>query len=143
MPLVTPDTGELELLDKMLKDALTVDENYILQLFNHAEIVSAATVSADFTASTFTNYVTKTLTRANWAVATINGSNKADTAYSTALSWTCGATGDTVFGYWVVGATSSTTLWAERFGTSRVLASGDVLNLTPRFTLNSENATSP
>jgi len=142
MALVTTDLGELELLDKMLKDALTVDENYVLQLFNHAEVVSAATVSADFTASTFTNYVAKTLTRANFSVAATVG-GKSSATVSTALSWTCGATGDTVFGYWVVGGTSGTTLWAERFGSSRTLADGDVLNLTPVFTLNSETATSP
>jgi hypothetical protein len=35
MPLVVPNAGELELLDKMLKDALSSDEDYILKLFQN------------------------------------------------------------------------------------------------------------
>lgn len=142
MSLVVPALAEIMLLDKMLKDALTSDENYILELFNHSETIDEDTVDSDFTSATFTNYVAKTLTRANWSAAAAVG-DVASSTYSSALSWSCGATGDTVFGYWVNGATSGTTLWAERFATSRVLASGDVLNLTPVFTLSSSNETSP
>lgn len=138
MPIVVPNAGELELLDKMLKDALTTDENVILKLNKNDYTVTQSSVSTDFTATTFTGYAAQTLTRANWAAATTNGSNKAEATYSNTLSWTCGATGDTVFGYWIEGATSGTTLWAERFATSRTLADGDVLNLTPKFTLSSE-----
>lgn len=45
---------------------------------------------------------------------------------------------NTIYGYWVQGATSNAVCWAEQFGTSRVLAQDDVLNLTPKFTLSSE-----
>src|SRR5574342_469145 len=34
MALVVPDVGEVELLDKMLKDALSVDESYTLKLYS-------------------------------------------------------------------------------------------------------------
>lgn len=142
MSLVTPNPGELALLDKMLKDALTVDEDYILKLFRTPMTVDQDTETTDFTVATFTNYSHQTLTRANWSNAAVV-SNKAQAQYSNQMSWTCGATGDTVYGYWVEGATSGTTLWAERFAAPRTLANGDILNLTPRFALNSENATSP
>lgn len=140
MALVVPNEGELELLDKMLKDALTSDENYILKLFKNNVTPTMSFSAGSLTEADFTNYVAKTLTRANWNVAVTNGSNKAETSYATSpQSWTCGTTGNTIYGYWVTGATSTAVLWAERFATARVLSNGDVLNLTPKFTLNSEN----
>jgi hypothetical protein len=142
MPLVTPNEGELELLDKMLKEALTVDENLTLQLFRNDYTITDDTKSSSFTVATFTNYSAQALTRANWSTAaTVAG--KAQSEYSNQLSWTCGATGDTVYGYWVVGVSSAKVLWAERFGTPRALADSDILNLTPRFTFSSEDQSSP
>ena len=138
MALVTPNVGELQLLDKMLKDALSTDENYILKLYSVDYTPDDATAPGSFTEATFTNYVAKTLTRALWNAA-VTVTNKAETSYGTTpLSWTCGATGQTVFGYYVIGVGSSQCLWAERFATSRVLADQDILNLTPKFTLNKE-----
>jgi len=136
--LITPNAGELELLDKMLKDALSSDENYILKLYGADYTPDDSAVEGSFTESAFTNYAARTLTRANWNSA-VTVSNKAETSYGSGpQSWTCGATGGTVYGYYVTGATSGTVLWAERFSTSRVLASGDILNLTLKFTLNKE-----
>lgn len=137
MALVVPDSGELELLDKMLKDALSTDEAFVMKLYKSDTTPAAATVAGDFTEADFTDYAAVTLARASWAAAA-TVSNKAESSFA-AQSWTCGATGNTIYGYYVVGATSGTCLWAERFATSRVLASGDVLNITPKFTLASEN----
>ena len=53
--------------------------------------------------------------------------------YGTAQSWTCGATGDTIYGYFIVGATSGKLICAEAFATPRTLASGDTLSITPIF----------
>lgn len=139
MALVVPNNGELELLDKMLKDALSVNEDYILKLFGNDYTPDQSTTSTSLTEANFTNYAAKTLTRANWNSA-VTVSNKAQSSYGSApLTWTCGTTGDEVFGYWVEGATSGTVLWAERFATSRVLSSTDILNLTPQMTCNSES----
>lgn len=139
MPLVVPNAGELELLDKMLKDALSSNEDYILKLFRNDYTPDQTTAAGSLTEANFTNYAAVTLTRSGWNSA-VTVSNKAESSYgSAAQSWTCGTTGNTIYGYWVTGATSSAVLWAERFAVSRVLASGDVLNLTPKFTLNSEN----
>lgn len=137
MALVTPNAGELELLDKMLKDALDTDESYILKLYKTSETPDQDTVSGDFTEADFTNYAEKTLTRANW-VAAATTSNKAESSYAQ-QSWTCGSSGNTIYGYWIEGSTSGTCLWAEQFATARVLAQDDVLNITPKFSLNSEN----
>ena len=138
MPLVVPDTGELRLLDIMLKLALSTDENQILKLFKSDTTPSASSAPGSFTEADFTSYAARTLSRSTWnAAATV--SNKAESSYgSTPQSWTCGATGNTIYGYWVEGSTSATCLWAERFSTSRVVANGDILNITPKFTLASE-----
>lgn len=123
----------------MLKDTLSTNEDFILKLYKNNYTPIAATTSADFTQADFTNYVVKTLARATWRAA-VTVSNKAESSYGTApLSWTCGATGNTIYGYYVIGATSNVVCWAEKFGTSRVLAEDDVLNLTPKFTLSSES----
>jgi len=138
MALITPNSGELELLDKMIKDALDTDEDYTLKLFKSDTTPDKDTVSNDFTEADFTDYAAKTLTRANWgAASTVN--DKAESTYGSQQSWTCGASGNTVYGYWIEGATSGTCLWAERFATSRTLVENDQLNITPKITLNSEN----
>lgn len=137
MPLVISNVGELELLDKMLKDSLTTDEDYTLKLFNNNVTPDQASVASTFTETAFTGYAAKTLTRAGWSAAT-TVSNKAQSSYSQ-QSWTCGATGDTIYGYYVIAATSSVLLWAEKFASPRIVANTDVLNITPIFTFNSEN----
>lgn len=138
MPLTVPSIGELELLDRLLKDTLSQNEDYLLKLYQNNYSPDANSASGSFTAATFTNYAARTLTRAGWNSAVMN-SGKAESSYSTApLSWTCGASGNTLYGYWVEGSMSGKALWAEKFTTARVLASGDVLNLTPVFSLQSE-----
>jgi hypothetical protein len=138
MPLVVPDAGELRMLDTLLKLALSTNENQILKLYQNNVTPTQASVPASFTEASFTGYAARTLLRSGWNNA-VTVSNKAESSYgSTPQSWTCGTTGNTIYGYWVEGSTSAKCLWAERFSTSRVLASGDVLNITPKFTLSSE-----
>jgi hypothetical protein len=137
MPLVTPDLGEIELFNKMLKNALVVDETYTLRLYRNDVTPTKDTVAADFTATTFTGYSEQILTRANWSDAVTNPDDKAESAYPQ-LSWTCGTTGDTIYGYWVIGSSSGVCLWAERFNSPRILAQSDIFKLTPKFTLDSE-----
>jgi len=136
--LIVTNDGELELLDKALKDALSVDENLTLKLFKTDVTPTATSVEGDFTEADFTNYTSKTLTRAGWnAAATVGG--KAEAEYGTVQTWTCGASGNTIYGYLIIGATSNVLLWAEKLATERVLSDGSTYNLTVKFTLNSEN----
>lgn len=123
----------------MLRDALSVDEAFILKLFQNNTTPDGTFASASFTEANFTNYAAKTLSRSNWNAAT-SISGKGESSYgSSPQSWTCGTTGNTVYGYWIEGASSTKVLWAERFAVARGVASGDILNLTPKFTLTSEN----
>ncbi len=142
MPLCVPNEGELRLLDTMLKLALSTNESHILKLFQANYTPQANTANGSFTEANFTNYAARTLARGTWNSA-VTVSNKAEASYgSSPQSWTCGATGNTIYGYYVVGSTSGKVLWAERFTTARTLASGDILNITPKFTLTTENETS-
>jgi len=139
MPLVVPNSGELRMLNLMLKEALTSNEDQILKLYKTDVTPDQESIPGSFTEADFTGYAARTLSRATWN-SSVTVSNKAESSYgSTPQSWTCGTTGNTVYGYWVEGSTSGTCLWAEKFTTARVLASGDVLNITPKFTLSSEN----
>jgi hypothetical protein len=134
--LVVPDLGEIELLTKLLKNTADT-EDYILKLYKNNYTPIAATVVGSFTEADFTNYVDKTIARSDWATPS-TVSNKAESSVAT-QSWTCGVTTNTIYGYYVVGATSGVCLWAEEFAAARVLADGDILNLTPKFNLSSAN----
>lgn len=139
MALVVPDEGELRLLDVMLKVALDTNEDQILKLFKNDYTPDADSSSDSFTEADFTGYAARTMVRSSWNSA-VTTSNKAEASYGTTpQSWTCGATGNTIYGYWVEGSTSNKVLWAERFATSRTLSENDVLNITPKFTLSSES----
>lgn len=138
MAIVVPNVGEIELLTKMLKEALSVDEDYILKLYKNNYTPVQGSTDSNFTEATFTNYTSKTLTRANWGAPT-TVSNKASSTYGVQQSWTCGATGETIYGYYVMGDNSGVLLWAEKFTDPIPMANTFVLNLTPVFTLNSEN----
>jgi hypothetical protein len=136
--LIVPAEGELQLLNKMLQAALVVDENAILKLFQNSYTPDTNATATLFTEANFTGYAAMTLTRNNWNAATLVA-GEAQTSYgSNPQAWTCGVTGNTIYGYWVQGATSGKVLWAELFSVARTLATNDVLNITPTFSLTSQ-----
>lgn len=74
----------------------------------------------------------------NWAQ-TAGGSFSASTnvpeSTCTQLTWSWTGTVTGVYGYYVVGATTTTIWWEELFATSKNFANGDTLQLTPRLGL--------
>lgn len=139
MALKIPNEGELELLDKCLKDTLSVDENYIMKLYQNDHTPANSDTAADYTEATFAGYSAKPLTRAGWGIASTNDSGLAQSTYSVEQSWTCTDSSQIIYGYYVLGATSGKVLWAEKFDITRTLAVGDQLKITPIFTLRSQN----
>src|SRR5262245_44697244 len=115
MALLAPDVGEVELLDKMLKDALSVDEDFTLKLYKTNVTPAESDTASSYTVADFTNYVNKTLTRAGWAGASTSGGTTSTT--HSQQSWTNGGSSQTIYGYYVIGATSTVLLWAELFTT--------------------------
>ncbi len=133
--LLMPDEGVTLLLSKMLKDALATGEDYTLKLYQNNYTPVNSSTATSFTEATFGGYLPKTLVRATWQAPTIV-SGIASSAYgSTPQTWTVTSAPQTIYGYYVLGATSGKVLWAERFSTSRALTVGDELDLTPVFTL--------
>lgn len=146
MSMVFPNEGEVVLLNNLLAGGSL--EDWILTLYKSNTTPSETDVFASnpFTTADFTNYTNKTLTRSQsgstWAAAasgapTGGWSGEAAVAESTygggtPQTWTCGASGNTVYGYFYKGNSSSKFIAAELFATARTIASGDVLNFTPR-----------
>jgi hypothetical protein len=148
MALLVPREGGVRLLADLLGGGPL--EDWLLGLYN-APITPAETdTAATYTAAeaTFSGYARKTLARAiapeawstpvaqppsgnpPWSPRVQVGHSQYGAAPQT---WTCGTTGDTIFGYFILGATSGTLICAERFPAPRTLASGDTLSLTPVF----------
>lgn len=130
--LVVPDVGEVLFLKRCLYEAPT---DLTLKLFKTNVTPAEGDTHASYTVADFTNYVDKTLTASQaagtWAVPTTStGTTSSAYGGGSPQTWTCGATGNTVYGYWLQNATPVLAL-AEAFATARVLASSDVLNLTP------------
>lgn len=47
--------------------------------------------------------------------------------------WTCGRTGDTIYGYFIFGVKSKALICSERFKHPRTIYEGDVLSIKPVF----------
>ena len=136
MTFVLADQGKIQLLQKILKVALTANENYILKLFANDYTPDQSSAPGSFTEASFTNYAARTLTRTNWSAAVITERETAESSYGIQpVAWTCGTTGNSLYGYWIEGATSGKVLWAERFVTCREFGETDVLRITPKLAL--------
>jgi hypothetical protein len=140
MSLLVPDEGEVRLLTELL-DGGTTRENWTLKLYKTNVTPAETDTSASYTECDFTNYVSKTLTRTvgagTWGTPSTAAGVTSSTYHSgTPQTWTCGAAGNTVYGYFVVGATSGKVAFAELFDTPRTLAADDTLNLTPKLQLD-------
>jgi hypothetical protein len=141
---LVPNEGEIQLLTDLLAGGTL--ENWTLKLYKTNVTPAETDTGATYTVADFTSYANKTLTRSvsgsTWqtvAGGSPSGSWSAEAAVakssygSAAQSWTCGASGNTIYGYYIVGATSTKLICAELFASSRTLANGDTLSLTPVF----------
>jgi len=134
MPIVCPTEGATQLLDKMLSKALSVDENYTLKLYQNNYVPTTASTATSFTECTFVGYSALTLTRAGWNASVVSGT-VAEATYGTTCTFTLSSgASQTVYGAFVLGATSGKVLMAEAFATPRVLGVGDSLTYTPSVT---------
>jgi len=138
MALLVPNIGEIELLDRLLKGGSSVhDGDYTLHLFKNSYVPQDSSSLSNFTEADFDGYADKALAQASWESVSLNTNDKAESSYSQ-QSWTCGASGNTIYGYYITGNTSGELLWAEKFGSSKALTNGDILNLIPVITLSND-----
>ncbi len=133
MSLILPTASENTFLSFAL-GALTPG-NQTLKLFVNNYTPVDASVAADFTEMSTLGYAAKTLTKTSWTVGQV--SSVAQGSYPE-QTWTFTAgTLVTVYGYYIVDATSGLLLWAENFSSSKdVQNSGDLIKITPKITLS-------
>jgi hypothetical protein len=132
--LLMPDVGEIQMLTMFLKDNTTIG-NQTLKLFVNDKTPAEGDTAASYTEMSTHGYAAKTLTRANWSVATVEGVSTASYAQQT-WSFTA-ASVVTVYGYFVVDAVTGILLWAEKFSNSQAVEStGDEIRVTPKITLD-------
>jgi len=148
MALLVPHEGDVQLLNDLLGGGSL--ENWQLGLFNSNITPAETDTASTYTVheATFTSYARKTLTRSvgsstwntpvsqapsgapPWSSRTQVGHSQYG---SSPQSWTCGATGEMIYGYFIVGATSGKLICAEAFAAPRTLVNGDTLSITPIF----------
>ena len=103
MALLVPNVGEIELLDRLLKGGSSVhDGSYTLHLFKNSYVPQDGSTLSNFTEADFDGYADKALAQSSWASVSLNTNDKAESSYSQ-QSWTCGATGNTIYGYYITG----------------------------------------
>lgn len=138
MPIVLPNEGLVDLLTYMIKSTISGVGNWELRLFQNNYTPIQSSILSNFTVATFTGYSAVTLTRGNWTTPTIISDHAVSTYTTSPQVWTCGATGNTIYGYYMVDTTAGVVRGAERFASSVVLTDGGVLALLPRLTLTTE-----
>lgn len=140
--MVIPHEGEVQLLKDLLAGGSL--ENWTLKLFSNNISPSETDSSATYTEATFTGYSAKTLTRSisgtTWATPSTSGggvleSGDAYSAYgSAAQSWSA-TSAQTIYGYFIIGATSGKVIAAEKFATAVSLINPSTITVQPSLEL--------
>lgn len=139
MSLLVPDAGEVKLLARMLYGGSV--ENLTLKLYKTNVTPAESDTAGSYTEADFTGYAAVTLTSSQsggtWAVPTTSSGTTSST-YGTNAVFSCtGGSAQTIYGYFVVGATSGTIYWAELFSSSKNMSPpSDTLTVTPRMQLD-------
>lgn len=139
MALFIPDEGELELLDKCLRDALSVDETFTVGLFQNNIKPMAQAKLSDYIAkeADFTGYLRVIFSREGWSSATlVNGIATAE--HSHVQTWACVEGDNLLYGYFVFGTDSQKLLWVETFSSPRHMVVDDQLSIILRFSLRGQ-----
>lgn len=133
--LIVPNVGKKDLLGVMSGASIAVPTSF--RLYQNDLTPGPATVIGDFTVANFTGYANGVL--AGVAVAgALDGSNRAVVTWNALTFTKNGATGNTIYGYYVTTGAGNL-LWAERFdGAIPMTVNGAFIQITPRFTFKSE-----
>lgn len=134
MALLVPDVGEAKLLAYAL-NKLT-PENMTLKLFKSNSTPAEGDIATTYTEANFTGYVSVSVLGSSFTITTTGGVTEAARA-AAAFTSSADQAAQSVYGYYVVGATSGVLLWAERFSDGPYIISinGDQINVTLKITL--------
>lgn len=134
MALIVPAASENNLLSFLL--GAIVPGNQLYKLYTNNVVSTDDTlVAAGFTEMSTLGYAAKSITKTSWVVAQ-NALVGTGTYAQQTWTFTAG-TPVTVYGYFVIDATSGLLLWFEPFAASKVIQNaGDQILITPTFTLS-------
>lgn len=111
----------------------TAAENLVLKLFKNNWTPAEGDTESAATEADFTGYSAKTLTGASWTVTP--GAPSVATYAQQEFASTADQTAQTIYGWYLVQATSGKLMWAERFAASgEVSLNGHKIRVTPRIT---------
>lgn len=127
MALNVPNTGENIALEALVNK--TAPQNLVLKLYQNNITPSDTDTAGTYTEATFGGYSAATLTGASWGAASAG-----TITYGSQQTFTCnGTTPNSIYGYFVVQATSGTLVYSERASGAplSVTNNGDAVKITP------------
>ena len=141
MPGVIPDEGEAQVLNISL--GKVASESTELRLYTNNRTPGLTDIATNYTEMTGQGYAKKTLAAAAWTVTPADtGTNTPAKGTTAAQTFTFSIAGGptSVYGYYLVGATSGKLWGAELFsdGPYSVANAGDEITITPTLRLRSE-----
>ena len=132
MPLMVPNSGEIEFLARALNK--NVSDDCVLKLYTNDKTPVEGDVVGDYNESTAPGYSDITLIGSNWTIASSGGTTSGQ--YPQQIFNYSGAESN-IYGYYVVNAVKNILLWAERFsdGPYHIPGGGGSIKLTPKIEL--------
>lgn len=131
MNMVIPNEGKTKWLDAAVLLSGGSDTVFNVKLYQNNYTPVDGSTAADFTEATFTGYTAVALTRSTFGAAAIT-SNVAYSTYPTPPAFNCtGGSSQTIYGWYMVGATSGKVYAAQKFDTARTLSPGASETLDP------------
>ncbi len=132
MTLVVCNQGEGLALEAILNK--TAGQNLVLKLFKNNITPGETDTEGSYTEADFTGYSAPTLTGSSWTV-TPGAPSSAAYAQQTFTS-SADQASQSVYGYYLVQASSGKSIWAERFsdGPYAIANNGDAIKITPTIT---------
>jgi hypothetical protein len=131
MALLFCGNGEIVALS-LIVNKVTATENLVLKLFTNNHTPVAGDTAGTYTEASGFGYAAVTLTGASWSV---SGSGPATASYAQQTFTFTGGLGN-VYGYYMIRASSTDLIYAERFASAPFLISnnGDQIKITPQVT---------
>jgi hypothetical protein len=135
MALVIPTASENQMLETLL--GIDAAQDLTLKLYVNNITPGDSDIASTYTEMSTLGYAAKTLTMASWSVTQV--SSKAEASYAQqSWSFTAGSA-VTVYGYFIVRATTGDLWYAERFSVPLTVQNlGDTIRVTPKFTFSKE-----
>lgn len=132
MAIVITNQGECKALEFFVNK--TAPENLVLKLFKSNTTPAETHTTANYTEADFTGYSALTLTGSSWGSAAAG--DPSFIAYSQQTFELLAVETQSIYGYYLVGASSGVLYGAERFtdGPYVVTTTHDKVRVTPRIT---------